>query len=103
MPFRPPSCTTAARPASRNSTSLLKNQKTKNSLNKHKGHTSIAGSILKLINLLSTNTSKGEDANVAKRMNILMMRQLDSLDRRMERHDMEDQKEQRKKKKRQKK
>jgi hypothetical protein len=51
---RPPSRTTAARPASRNSTSSLKNQKTKNSSNKHKDRTSIAGSIAKLIDSLST-------------------------------------------------
>jgi hypothetical protein len=76
----------------------------KNSLNKNKDCTSIAGSIAKLINLLNTNTDEEEDANVDKRMNILMMRQLDLMDRRMERRDKEDCKEQRrKKKKRQKK
>ncbi len=37
---------------------------------------------------------------MAKRMNILMMRQLDSMDRRMERRDKEERKEKRKKKKR---
>ena len=84
---RPPSRTAAARPASHNSTSSLKNQKTKNSSNKNKDRTSIVGSIAKLIDSLSTNTDEGEDVNVAKRMNILMMRQLDSMDRRMERHD----------------
>jgi hypothetical protein len=80
---RPPSPTTVARPASRNSTSLLKNQKTKNSSNKIKDCTSIVGSIAKLIDSISTNTDEGEDGNVAKRMNILMMWQLDSMDRRM--------------------
>ena len=40
---------------------------------------------------------------MAKRMNILMMRQLDSMDRRMAMCDKEDRKEQHKKKKRQKK
>ena len=89
---RPPSRTAAARPASRNS-SLSKNQKTKNSSNKNKDHTSIAGSIVKLIDSLATNTDEGGDANVAKRMNILMMRQLDSMDRRMERREKEDHKE----------
>ena len=100
---RPPSRTAAARPASRKSTSSLKNQKTKNSLNKNKDRTSIAGLIAKLIDSFSTNSDKGEDVNVAKRMNILMMRQLDSMDRRMERHDKEERKEKGKKKKRQKK
>jgi hypothetical protein len=96
--YRPPSRTTAARPASRNSTSSLKNHKTKNSSNKNKYRTSIAGSIVKLINSLSMNSDEGENANVAKRMNILMMQQLDSMDRRMERCDKEERKEQRKKK-----
>jgi hypothetical protein len=100
---RPPSRTTAARPASRNSTSSSKNQKTQNSSNKNKDRTSIAGSIAKLINLISTNADKGEEANVAKRMNILMMWQLDSMDMRMERREKEDRKEQDKQKKRQKK
>ncbi len=100
---RPLSRTTAARPASRNSTSPLKNQKTKNSSNKNKDCTSIAGSIAKLIDSISTNTNEGEEANVAKRMNILMMWQLDLMDRRMERHEKEDCKEQCKKKRRQKK
>jgi hypothetical protein len=89
---RPPSRTTAARPASRNSTSLSKNQKTKNSSNKNKDHTSIAGLIAKPIDLISTNANEGEEANVAKRMNILMMRQLDSVDRRMERREKDDRK-----------
>ena len=90
---RPLSCSssTVARPP--------KNQKTKNSSNKNRDRTSIAGSISKLIDSLSTNTDKGEDVNVAKRMNILMMRQLDSMERRMEMRDKEDRKEQRKKKK----
>jgi len=90
---RPPSCSssTAARPA--------KNQKTKNSSNKNRDRTSIVGSISKLIDSLSTNTNEGEDVNVAKRMNILMMRQLDLMDRRMEMRDKEDHKEQHKKKK----
>ena len=66
MTSRPPSRTAAARPASRNSTSLLKNQKTKNSSNKNKDRTSIAGSIAKLIDSLSTNTDEGEDVNVVK-------------------------------------
>ena len=65
---RPPSCTTGAKPESRNSTSLLKNQKTKNSSNKNIDRTSIAGSIAKLVDLLSKNTDKGEDVIVAKRM-----------------------------------
>jgi len=65
---RPPSRTTGAKPESHNSTSLLKNQKTKNSLNKNKDRTSIAGSIAKLDDSLSTNTDKGEDVIVAKRM-----------------------------------
>ena len=80
----------------------MKNQKTKNSSNKNKDRTSIAGSIAKLIDSLSMNidTDEGEDANVAKRMNMLMMRQLDLMDRRMERREKEDHKEQRKKKKR---
>jgi hypothetical protein len=94
MTSRPPSRTTAARPASCNSTSSLKNQKTKNSSNKNKDRTSIAGLIAKLIDSLSTNTDEGEDGNVAKTMNILMMRQLDSMDRRMERRDKEERKEQ---------
>ena len=78
-----------------------KNQKTKNSSNKNRDRTSIAGSISKLIDSLSTNTNteEWEDVNVAKRMNILMMRQMDSMDRRMEMRDKEDRKEQRKKKK----
>jgi hypothetical protein len=92
-----------ARPVSHNSNSSLKNQKTKNLWNKSKDRTSIAGSIAKLIDSISTNTDKGEDANVAKRMNTLMMRQLDLMDRRMERREKEECKEQRKKKKRQKK
>ena len=58
---------------------------------------------MKLIDSISTNADEGEEANVAKRMNILMMRQLDSMDRRMEMREKEDCKEQRKKKKRQKK
>jgi hypothetical protein len=103
---RPESRTVAARSESRNTSSSTrcKNQKTKNSLNLNKDCTSIVGLIAKLIDLLITNTNKGEDGNVAKRMNILMIRQLDSMDRRMERHDKEDCKEQQhKKKKRQKK
>ena len=95
---RPPShsSSTAAR--------SVKNQKIKNSSNKKRDRTSITGSISKLIDLLSTNTKEGEDVNVAKRMNILMMRQLDLMDRRMEMRDKEDRKEQsKKKKKRQKK
>ncbi len=77
----------------------MKNQKTKNSSNKNKDRTSIAGSIAKLIDSLSMNidTDEGEDANVAKRMNMLMMRQLDLMDRTMERREKEDRKEQRKK------
>jgi hypothetical protein len=63
MTSRPPSRTTVARPASRNSTSSSKNQKTKNSSNKNKDRTSIAGSIAKLIDSISTNTKdEGEEA-----------------------------------------
>jgi hypothetical protein len=94
------------RPPSRSSSTVArppKNQKTKNSSNKNRDCTSIAGLILMLINSLSTNTDEGENVNVAKRMNILMMRQLDSMDRRMAMCDKEDRKEQHKKKKRQKK
>ena len=95
------------RPLSRASSTVArppkKNQKTKNSSNKNRDRTSIAGSISKLINSLSTNTDEGKNVNVAKRMNILMMRQLDSMDRRMAMCDKEDHKEQHKKKKRQKK
>ena len=101
----PQSLTAAARPESRNSTSATrkKNQKTKNSSNKNKDRTSIAGSISKLIDSLSSNTDDGE-ANVGKRMNMMMMQQLDSMDRRMERRDKKERKEKRrKKKKRQKK
>jgi hypothetical protein len=92
------------RPLSRTSSTVArppKNQKTKNSSNKNRDRTSIAGSISKLIDSLSTNTNteEWEDVNVAKRMNILMMRQMDSMDRRMEMRDKEDRKEQRKKKK----
>ncbi len=100
---RPPSRTTATRPASSSSTSSLKNQKTKNLSNKNKDPTSFAGLIAKLIDLISTSTDEVEQANVDKRMNILMMRQLDLMDRRMERREKEGRKEQRKKKKRQKK
>ncbi len=48
---------------------------------------------MKLINSISMNADEGEEANVAKRMNILMMRQLDSMDRRMERREKEEEKE----------
>ena len=47
---------------------------------------------MKLINSISMNADEGEEANVAKRMNILMMRQLDSVDRRMERREKDDRK-----------
>ncbi len=58
----------------------MKGQKTKNSSNKNKERTSIAGAIVKLIE----KQDSGENAGVTATMTMMMMRQLEAMNKSMD-------------------
>jgi hypothetical protein len=66
----------------------VKLQKLKNSSNKSKEHMSVASVIVQLIEGMK-ETSSGD---MSAQMNLLFIRQIDAMDRRMEKHDRRDQK-----------
>ena len=88
----------------RRAESAMKGQKTKNSSNKNKERTSIAGAIVKLIE----KQESGENADVAAKnmaanMSMMMMRQLEAMNKSMDRREERERRRERKERKRQKK
>jgi hypothetical protein len=88
----------------RRAESAMKGQKTKNSSNKNRERTSIAGAIVKLIE----KQESGENADVAAKnmaanMSMMMMRQLEAMNKSMDRREDRERRRERKERKRQKK
>lgn len=70
--------------------SLARSEKTKNSSNKNKERTSIAGSIIRMLERMDSSSGGGD---MAAAMNMMMMRQMDAMARSMERREREDKRE----------
>ncbi len=86
----------AARAALRKAESTVKAQKTKNSSNKHKKRTSIAGAIVKLI-----EQSQGSFSGMDATMNMTLMCQMKHINKSMDNWDKQEVKEKRKERKHQ--
>jgi len=76
--------------------SVAKADKTKNSSNKGRERTSIAGTIVKMMERIESSS----DSNMAALMNMMMMRQLEEINQSMARHHKEGRHERKKEKKR---
>jgi len=76
--------------------SLAKADKTKNSSNKSKERTSIAGSIAKMIDRIDSSSNSTLTTN----MNMMLMRQMEEINRGMERRYKEERRERKREKKR---
>ncbi len=90
----PAPATDAACAALRKTESSIKAQKTKNSSNKHKEHTSIAGAIVKLI-----EQGQGSSSSMGATMNMTLMRQMERINKSMDDQDKREAKERKKERK----
>jgi len=85
--------------ALKRASSLSMKEKTKNSSNKNKERSSIAGTISKVMEKIDSESS---DSLMATSMNMMILRQLDAMNRSMERRERRERREKRKKRERRK-
>jgi len=87
----------------RRTESGMKGEKTKNSSNKNKERTSIAGAIVKLIEKQeSGEKNTGVSAHMSANMTMMMMRQMEAMNNSMDRRDKRERRRERKERKRRK-
>jgi hypothetical protein len=83
--------------------SSMKAQKSKNTLNKIKDCKSITGAIMQLIDGMKESSHNNHNYDMSARVNMLLMHQMDAMDRWMDKHDHRDHKEKHKERKRERK